>query len=111
MSGTVPASDSGQIWHVDGGTTESLLEDIGVGDEIQAWHNGKIYIQGMVLSLIPSLDLITLKCGRTGAARLIDAGVLQITSASPLLQAENPNAHPAVAGGRVVEVCGSQGED
>jgi hypothetical protein len=101
MSGTgLP----GQRPHVSPGQNSgTLFADIAVGDEIQAWHNGKIYFQGTALSLIPSLDLITIECGRTGAARLVDASVLRVTKAIPLLEVGNINAGPARDDGRAAK--------
>lgn len=56
-----------------------LLNALSVGEEIQAWHNGKIYYQGVVLSMIPSLNLISISCVQKGAVRLIDAEVVRVT--------------------------------
>jgi hypothetical protein len=52
--------------------------ELSVGDEIEAWHNGRLFHRGEVLRTVPATDLFWIRDGRTGARRLIDAEVLVI---------------------------------
>ncbi|WP_432246210.1 hypothetical protein ACRB8A_19520 (plasmid) [Arthrobacter sp. G.S.26] len=55
------------------------IQDISVGDKILAWHNGKVYFRGVVVSTVRSLGLISIKCAEKGVVRLIDTTVLTVT--------------------------------
>jgi hypothetical protein len=52
--------------------------ELSVGDEIEAWHNGRLFHRGEVLRTVPATDLFWIRDGRTGTRRLIDAEVLVI---------------------------------
>jgi hypothetical protein len=58
------------------------VDELRVGDNVEAWHNGKIYHSGRVLHTIPSLGLVTIAPSGGTKARLLDAEVLQIVRAS-----------------------------
>lgn len=53
------------------------VTELQVGEDIQAWHNGKIYHDGTVLRTLPSLGLIVIRTSG-GAEVLLDAHVLRI---------------------------------
>ena len=52
--------------------------ELSVGDEIEAWHNGKLFHRGEVIRTVAATDLFWILDERTGARRLIDAEVLVI---------------------------------
>jgi hypothetical protein len=52
--------------------------DLNVGDEIEAWHNGKLFHRGPVTQTVTGVDLFWILDARTGTRRLIDAEALVI---------------------------------
>ncbi|MDR6414911.1 hypothetical protein [Pseudarthrobacter sulfonivorans] len=48
------------------------------GDYIQAWHNGKLFHQGRVTDVVPSLELIWIQDSATGTRKLLDPEALEI---------------------------------
>ncbi|MCU1511206.1 MAG: hypothetical protein JWO34_1046 [Arthrobacter sp.] len=56
--------------------------ELSVGDEIEAWHNGKLFHRGWVNQTVASMDLFWIVDSRTGARRLIDVEALVILRAS-----------------------------
>jgi hypothetical protein len=60
--------------------------ELNVGDEIEAWHNGKLFHRGTVTQTVTAVDLFWILDSRTGTRRLIDAGALVI------LRPEGPGA-------------------
>ena len=56
--------------------------ELNVGDEIEAWHNGKLFHRGTVTQTITALDLFWILDSRTGTRRLIDAEALVILRAT-----------------------------
>jgi hypothetical protein len=56
--------------------------ELSVGDEIEAWHNGKLFHRGCVSQTVASMDLVWIRDARTGARRLIDVEALVIIRAS-----------------------------
>lgn len=66
--------------------TKQQVTELQVGEQIQAWHNGKIYHSGTVLRTFPSLGLITLSSSKATQTRLLDANVLQIVRVAGSLQ-------------------------
>ena len=71
-------------------TVRSAAE-LSTGDEIEAWHNGRLFHRGPVLRVLPSVGLFWIQDARTGARRLLDVEALDIVRA---------NASRATAGGR-----------
>ncbi|HSO89885.1 MAG TPA: hypothetical protein VLR70_01930 [Arthrobacter sp.] len=53
-------------------------EELSVGDEIEAWHNGKLFHRGEVIRTVADTDLFWILDERTGIRRLIDAEALVI---------------------------------
>lgn len=52
--------------------------ELNVGDEIEAWHNGKLFHRGPVTQTVTGVDLFWILDARTGSRRLIDAEALVI---------------------------------
>ena len=53
-------------------------EELSVGDQIEAWHNGKLFHRGEIIRTVAATDLFWILDDRTGTRRLIDAEVLVI---------------------------------
>ncbi|WP_224047762.1 hypothetical protein [Arthrobacter sp. NicSoilB4] len=49
-----------------------------MGDEIEAWHNGRLFHRGKVIRTVAATDLFWILDERTGTRRLIDAEALVI---------------------------------
>jgi hypothetical protein len=52
--------------------------ELNVGDQIEAWHNGKLFHRGVVTQTVTGVDLFWILDARTGTRRLIDAEALVI---------------------------------
>lgn len=52
--------------------------ELTVGDEIEAWHNGRLFHRGTVSRTVASTDLFWIRDSRTGTQRLIDFEALAI---------------------------------
>jgi hypothetical protein len=52
--------------------------DLAVGDEIEAWHRGRLAHQGTVSSTFRDIDLFWIIDARTGARRLLDLEQLSV---------------------------------
>ncbi|XAS63857.1 hypothetical protein ACOM2C_11160 [Pseudarthrobacter sp. So.54] len=63
--------------------------ELSAGDEIEAWHNGKLFHRGKVIRTVRATDLFWIVDARTGMRRLIDAEALVI------LRAEGPGDRAA----------------
>lgn len=70
--------------------------ELAVGDQIEAWHHGRLFHRGEVIRIVAATDLFWIHDERTGTRRLIDAEALVI------LRVEAPAAGrgPAAASGR-----------
>ncbi|MEC5191402.1 MULTISPECIES: hypothetical protein [unclassified Arthrobacter] len=64
--------------------------ELSAGDEIEAWHNGKLFHRGKVIRTVRTTDLFWIVDARTGMRRLID------TEALVILRAEGPGYRPAM---------------
>jgi hypothetical protein len=69
--------------------------ELSAGDEIEAWHNGKLFHRGRVSRTVASMDLVWILDSRTGARRLIDVEALVILRAPA--PTENPLPSTATA--------------
>jgi hypothetical protein len=69
------------------------------GDQIEAWHNGKLFHQGRVTDVVPQLDLFWILDARTGTRRLLDPEALEIVLVEPVPghRGGAPRNHPAGA--------------
>lgn len=63
---------------VDVGQQVQSCEELSVGDQIEAWHNGKLFHRGEVIRTVADTDLFWILDERTGTRRLIDAEVLVV---------------------------------
>lgn len=52
--------------------------ELSAGDEVEAWHNGRLFHRGPVLRVLPSLGLFWIQDGRTGTRRLLDVEAFEI---------------------------------
>lgn len=57
--------------------------DLAIGEEIEAWHNGKIYYRGRVVTIIPFLNLISIIDGDSKARRMLDVEALEVVRLIP----------------------------
>lgn len=63
---------------VDVGQQVQSCQELLVGDQIEAWHNGKLFHRGNVIRTVADTDLFWILDERTGTRRLIDAEVLVV---------------------------------
>ena len=68
------------------------VEELSVGDGIEAWHNGKLFHRGEVIRTVADTDLFWILDERTGLRRLIDAEVLVIRRAAVPAARRGPEA-------------------
>ena len=78
------------IMYVDEARHIRSSSELSVGDEIEAWHNGKLFHRGTVTQTVRDLDLFWIVDSRTGTRRLIDAEALVILRASAPAPARAP---------------------
>ncbi|MFE4544785.1 hypothetical protein [Arthrobacter sp. NPDC056727] len=52
--------------------------ELAVGDEVEAWHRGRLAHQGTVSSTLRDIDLFWIIDARTGARRLLDLEQLSV---------------------------------
>jgi hypothetical protein len=57
--------------------------ELSVGEEIEAWHKGRLFHRGRVTETIPTTDLFWIVDSRTGARKLLDVEALEIVRAEP----------------------------
>ena len=69
--------------------------ELSVGDQIEAWHNGKLFHRGEVTKTVAGTDLFWILDQGTGARRLIDAEALMIVRGT----APVPDREPAPEAG------------
>ena len=69
--------------------------ELSVGDEIEAWHNGKLFHRGRVNQTVASMDLFWIMDSRTGTRRLIDVEALVILRAAAPAESSPLRAAPA----------------
>jgi hypothetical protein len=71
--------------------------ELAVGDEVEAWHRGRLAHQGTVSSTFRDIDLFWIVDARTGARRLLDLEQLTVRRV-PAGKAENAVGHSTGAG-------------
>ena len=49
-----------------------------VGDQIEAWHRGRLFHRGRVTDVVPHLELFWILDARTGTRKLLDPEALEI---------------------------------
>ncbi len=57
--------------------------ELAAGDEIEAWHNGKLFHRGRVTQTVPLMELFWILDARTGARKLLDVEALDIVRCGP----------------------------
>lgn len=72
-------------------------EELVVGDQIEAWHNGKLFHRGEVVRTVPATDLFWILDEKTGTRRLIDAEALVILRVAVPAAAHAVHSAPASA--------------
>jgi hypothetical protein len=70
---------------------------LAVGEEIEAWHKGRLFHRGSVTETIPSTDLFWIVDSRTGARKLLDVEALEIVRVEKPLAVEAVRAEPVGA--------------
>ncbi len=55
-----------------------LTDQLRIGDQIEAWHNGKLFHRGRVTDVVPALELFWILDARTGTRKLLDPEALEI---------------------------------
>lgn len=65
---------------MDAGTNSNVrtCSELSAGEEIEAWHKGRLFHRGRVAETIPSTDLFWIVDSRTGARKLLDVEALEI---------------------------------
>lgn len=55
--------------------------ELSEGQEIEAWHNGRLFHKGPVERVLPSAGLFWIKDEKTGSRKLLDVEALKIVRA------------------------------
>jgi len=80
-----------------GNSTIRTCSDLAVGEEIEAWHKGRLFHRGSVTETIPSTDLFWIVDSRTGARKLLDVEALEIVRVERTVPVEAARAEPVTA--------------
>ena len=62
--------------------------ELSAGEEIEAWHKGRLFHRGCVSETVPSTDLFWIVDSRTGARKLLDVEALEIVRVEKTVPAE-----------------------
>jgi hypothetical protein len=54
-----------------------------IGDQIEAWHRGRLFHRGRVTDVVPHLELFWILDARTGTRKLLDPEALEIRHVEP----------------------------
>jgi len=68
-----------------------------IGDEIEAWHRGRLFHKGRVTDVVPALELFWILDGRTGTRKLLDPEALEIRHVEAPVKLEAPGKPLATA--------------
>jgi hypothetical protein len=52
------------------------------GDEIEAWHDGRLLQWGRVIQTVPSMQVVWIICARTGTRQLVDLEASKVIRAA-----------------------------
>jgi hypothetical protein len=63
-------------------STIRTCEALANGDEIEAWHDGRLLHRGRVSQTLPSMGMFWIVCARTGARKLVDLEASEIIRVS-----------------------------
>jgi hypothetical protein len=72
------APGEGLIVDTGGNAIVRTSSELSVGEEIEAWHKGRLFHRGRVTETIPTTDLFWIVDSRTGARKLLDVEALEI---------------------------------
>ena len=67
----------------DNGAAVTTCTELSVGDDIEAWHNGRLFHRGRVTQTVPLMELFWILDSRTGARKLLDVEALEIIRCVP----------------------------
>lgn len=91
---------------MDAGTNSNVrtCSELSAGEEIEAWHKGRLFHRGRVAETIPSTDLFWIVDSRTGARKLLDVEALEIVrverAVPPAVRIETSHVEKAIRGER-----------
>jgi hypothetical protein len=61
--------------------------ELSAGDNIEAWHKGRLFHRGRVTRILPSTGLFWIEDSRSGSNKLLDVEALDVVRAdSPVVQ-------------------------
>lgn len=90
------APGEGLIVVAGGKSNVRACSELSVGEEIEAWHNGRLFHRGRVTEIIPSTDLFWIMDSRTGARKLLDVEALEIVRVEKASIPTVPRTEPTV---------------
>src|SRR5215207_9502960 len=67
----------------DGNGIGRSCEELSPGDQIEAWHNGRLFHRGQVTRIIPSTGLFWIIDAATNRRKLLDSEALEIVTVDP----------------------------
>jgi hypothetical protein len=62
--------------------------ELSAGEEIEAWHKGRLFHRGRVTETIPSTELFWIVDSRTGSRKLLDVEALEIVRVEKIIPVE-----------------------
>lgn len=71
--------------------------ELSAGEEIEAWHNGRIFHRGRVTDLVPDLGLFWIMDTRTGGRKLLDMAEFEIIRVTVSAISDSPEPEPTAA--------------
>lgn len=78
-----------------GKTIVRTNSELSVGEEIEAWHKGRLFHRGRVTETIPTTDLFWIVDSRTGTRKLLDVEALEIVRVEKVAAVEPVRLEPA----------------
>ncbi len=60
----------------------TVCSELSVGEEIEAWHRGRLLHRGTVTRIVPSAELFWITDSKNGTRRLVDPEALDILRAA-----------------------------
>lgn len=89
------APGEGLIVDTGGNTIVRTSSELSVGEEIEAWHKGRLFHRGRVTETIPTTDLFWIVDSRTGTRKLLDVEALEIVRVEKVAAVEPARVEPA----------------
>ncbi|WLQ07255.1 hypothetical protein [Arthrobacter oryzae] len=90
------APGEGLIVDTGGNTIVRTSSELSVGEEIEAWHKGRLFHRGRVTETIPTTDLFWIVDSRTGSRKLLDVEALEIIRVDEVAAVEPARLEPAI---------------